>query len=239
MARHLAQDHQKAGPASRKGSAWWLLLTGILIVLLILGGIFVLPSLLPKPDPFPALCSGNFQSAKIAKVPMPATSTSPDGEPIGLSEGANIFDLQRPNQQEVQYKLQAAQATTNDPQNVMSLLKNAISSDQTDAEAHIYLENWQVLGSNHPHITFVVGVSFPSLLAEGSRGALQGAFTAQKECNDRNWQDASKMLIVLMIANMDDNTPDDSAKSATFVVNQIADQAVKDPTILCNYGLAS
>ena len=193
----------------------------------------MLPSLLPKPPIFPTLCSGNFQSANTAAVPTPATSTSPDGEPIGLSEGANIFDLQRLNPQEVRYKLQAAQATTNDSQNVVLSLKNAISSDPTDAEAQIYLENWQVLGSNHPHITFVVGVNFAFTSAGGSsRSTLQGAFNAQKECNDQNQEEDTKTQIVLMIANIGGNNPADRANSATFVANQIADQAVQDPTIV-------
>jgi ABC-type branched-subunit amino acid transport system substrate-binding protein len=93
-----------------------------------------------------------------------------------------------------------------------------------------------VLGSNHSHITLVVGVNFASPSPEKSRGTLQGAFTAQKECNDHNRQDASKTLIVLMIANIDDNTTADSARRATFVANQIADQANKDPTILAIMG---
>jgi ABC-type branched-subunit amino acid transport system substrate-binding protein len=216
-----------------------LSLVSVLIFMLVLGGCCD-PSKVPSKVPFPALCRRNFQStntsASTATVPTPPTSIAPDGEPIGLSEGANIFDLQRSNQDEVQYKLKAAQAIANDPQAVKPLLNKAISSDQTDAEAKIYLENWEVLRSNHPHITFVVGVSFASLLAGGSRGALQGAFTAQKECNDRNWQDASKTLIVLMIANIDDNTSDESSNSAKIVADQIADQESKDPTILAIMG---
>src|SRR5579859_6272827 len=205
----------------------------IIIFTLVLGCVLVLPSLLHKPSPlFPALCSGNFQSTNTSIIPTPATETSPDGEPIGLSEGATIFDLNRPNQQEVQDKLQAAQDWVNNPQDVASSLTNAISSDQTDAEAQIYLENWQVLSSNHPHVTFVVGVSFESNSDGASDGVLQGAFNAQKECNTHNKQDDSKTQIVLMIANIGGNNPDDRASSATLVTNQIADQASKDPTII-------
>jgi ABC-type branched-subunit amino acid transport system substrate-binding protein len=217
----------------------YVALASIIVVPLIFGSIFSLPLLLRKPSPelFPALCNGNFQSANVATVPTPATSTSPDGEPIGLSEGANIFDLHRPNEQEVQYKLQAAQATTNDPQIVVSLLNDAIRTDQTDAEAQIYLENWKVLNSKHPYITLVVGVSFAFSSAGGSRvddagtsrGALQGAFTAQKECNEQNKQNNAKTQIVLMIANVGGNR---SSKSAEFVADQIVDQASKDPTIV-------
>ena len=57
-------------------------------------------------------------------------------------------------------------------------------------------------------------------------------FTAQKECNNQNQQDNSKTQIVLMIANIGGNSPDDRASSAMFVANQIVDQAVKDPTIV-------
>jgi eukaryotic-like serine/threonine-protein kinase len=212
----------------------------IILAMLVLGTVFVLPALLPKPPIFPALCSGNFHSANAATVPTPATSTSHDGEPIGLSEGANIFDLHRPNLNEVQYKLQAAQATANDPQDVVPSLKNAIRSDQADAEAQIYQENRQVLGSKHPHITVVVGVSFASTFAGGSsRSTLQGAFAAQKECNAQSKQNDGNTQVVLMLANIGGNTPADRASSAAFVANQIADQAVKDTTIVGIMGWSS
>ena len=210
----------------------WLQIT--ILVMLICGSAFVLPSLLGKSsrDLFPALCSGKFQSLNSRRVPLPAASTSSDGEPIGLSEGATIFDLHRPNLNALQYKRQAAQDTTNDPQNVVSSLKKALSIDQTDAEAWIYLENWRVLGSNHPHITFVVGVSFASNATPASRGALQGAYTAQKECNEQNQQDTSKTQIVLLIANVGDDDPDDPARNAKFVADQIVDQARRDTAIV-------
>jgi ABC-type branched-subunit amino acid transport system substrate-binding protein/transcriptional regulator with XRE-family HTH domain len=211
----------------------WIYIT--ITALLVLGGAFVLSSLLrskPSPDLFPALCGGKFQSGDHARVPLPAVSTSSDGEPIGLSEGAIIFDLHRPNLDTLQYKHQAARATMNDPQNVESSLKKSLSIDQTDAEAWIYLENWRVLGSNHPHITFVVGVNFQPDAAPASRGALQGAYTAQKECNEQNRQDPGKTLIVLMIANIGRDDPDYPARNAEFVTNQLVDQARKDATIV-------
>ena len=158
----------------------------IMVLMLTLGGVFVLPSILFKlsPDLFPALCSGNFELANTFAnttiVNTPETSTALDGDLIGLSEGANVFGLQRPNHDEVQYKLQAAQATTKDPQNVVSSLKNAINSDPTDAEAQIYLENWKVLKSNHPHITFVVGASFAYKSDGASDSALQGSIYCTK-----------------------------------------------------------
>jgi ABC-type branched-subunit amino acid transport system substrate-binding protein len=207
----------------------------VLIVVIVLGGVFILPSLLPKPSPdlFPVLCSGSFQSANVGPVAMPP---SPDGEKIGLSEGSNIFDLHRPNQQEVQYKLQAAQTTTNNPQDAVSSLNDAIKSDPTDAEAQIYLENSKVLGSNHPYITVVVGVNFMSSSLGASRSILQGAYTAQKECNDHSQQDGSRTQIVLMIANIGGNNPDDRAQNAKSVADQIVDQAAKDPTIVAIMG---
>src|SRR5205085_5149944 len=122
------------------------------------------------------------------------------------------------------------QATMKDPQIVASWLKNALSIDPTDAEAQIYLENWKALGSNHPRLTFVVGVSFAS---DASRNVLQGAFVAQKECNEQNRQDSSKAQIVLMIANVDgDGNGNINNDSAKFVADQIVDQAHKDPTIV-------
>jgi ABC-type branched-subunit amino acid transport system substrate-binding protein/transcriptional regulator with XRE-family HTH domain len=210
----------------------WICMT--VVVLLVIGGAFVFPSLLRKSssDLFPALCSGKFQSSNSRRVPLPTAGTSSDGEPIGLSEGKIIFDLHRPNPNALQYKRQAAQATTNDPQNVVSSLRKALSIDQTDAEAWIYLENWRVLGSNRPHITFVVGVNFDSNAAPASRGALQGAYTAQKECNEQNRQDTSKARIVLLIANVGGDDPDDPARDEKFVADQIVDQARKDTTIV-------
>lgn len=203
--------------------------------MLVLGDILVFLFILHKssPDLFPVLCSGKFQSSIRRSIAKPlVTSTSSDGQPIGLSRGTNIFDLQRRNPQEVQYKVQAAQQMVDDPQLVVPSLENAISSDPADAEARIYLENWDVLGSNHPQITIVVGVSFATTTAAGSRSALQGAFTAQKKCNDQNRQDPGKTQIILMIANITGNNPDDRARSAVFVANQIADQASNDPTIV-------
>jgi ABC-type branched-subunit amino acid transport system substrate-binding protein/transcriptional regulator with XRE-family HTH domain len=208
----------------------------LIVVIVVIGGVFVLPFLLPKSstDLFPPLCSGNFQSTNTTFIPTPATGTSPDGEPIGLSKGEHIFDLQRPNPNapEVQDKLQAAQDWVDNPQGVVSSLENAIRNDPADAEAQIYLENWEVLGSNHPHITLAVGVNFALTTASASRGTLQASFTAQKECNNQNQQDSSKTQIVLMIANIGGNTLGDSASSAKFVTDQIADQAAKDPTIV-------
>jgi eukaryotic-like serine/threonine-protein kinase len=243
------KDYSVTAPFTKGGEAsatvrflclywvWNFFVVGIMVVMVFVS-IFVLPSLrhIPSSDSSPALCSGNFQSASIGPVATPPTSTSPDGEPIGLSEGANIFDLNRPNQQEVQYKLQAALATTNNPQDVMSSLEDAIKSDPTDAEAQIYLENWQVLTSNHPHITLVVGVNFMSSSLGASRSILQGSFTAQKECNDHSKQDGSRTQIVLMIANIGGNNPDDRAQNAKSVADQIVDQAAKDPTIVAIMG---
>jgi hypothetical protein len=218
-----------------------------MLVLLALGGVVVFPK--PSPDLFPALCSGNFRlentNANTGIVPTPESHRAPDGELIGLSEGAQAFDLRRANNDEVQYKREAAEATTNDPDKVTFSLDNAIHSDRADAEAQIYRENWKVLNSGHPHLTFVVGVGFPSSsassssikeasvdYAESSRDTLQGAFSAQKECNDRNQQDG-KTQIVLMIANIGEsvygNNIDENAK---FVADQIANQAKQDKTIV-------
>src|SRR5579859_3770094 len=178
----------------------------ILLVTVAFGVFFVSSSLIPKTPIFPTLCSSNFQSintsANTITIPTPVTSTSPDREPIGLSEGTTIFDLQRPNPQEVQDKLQGAQDWVDNPQGVVLSLQNALNIDQTDAEAQIYLENWKVLASKHPHLTFVVGVNFASSPTGASRDVLQGAFTAQKECNNHNNQDNSRTQIILMIANI-------------------------------------
>lgn len=209
----------------------------LLIIMILLMPILYSCSSSPNPVTFSPLCNANFQSAnttaKNAIVPTPATELSDDGEPVGLSEGATIFDLHRSDFQD---KRQAAQDWGNNPQGVFSSLQNALDSDPTDAEARIYLENWKVLTSNHPHITFVVGVSFVSSSAEESRGILQGTFTAQKECNSQNWGNASRTLVVLMIANIGGSTPLKSAWSAKVVANQIVDQARKDPAMLAIMG---
>jgi branched-chain amino acid transport system substrate-binding protein len=210
----------------------WIYIT--IIVLLAFGGAFASAFMLHKlsPELFPALCAGKFQSLNSGRVPLPVAGTSSDGEPIGLSEGEIIFDLHRPNLDALQYKRQAAQATATDPQNVISSLRKALTIDQTDAESWIYLENWRVLGSNHPHITFVVGVNFEANATPASRGALQGAYTAQKECNDQNRRNTSKVQVVLLIANVGRDDPDDPDRGAKFVTDQIVDQAHKDATIV-------
>jgi eukaryotic-like serine/threonine-protein kinase len=213
-----------------------ILLSIMLLLMPVLGSC----SSSPNPVTFSPLCHENFPSAntpaKVAIVPTPATSLSDDGEPIGLSEGANVFDLHRSDFQD---KHQAAQDWRNNPQGVVSSLQNALKRDPTDAEAQIYLENWKVLRSNHPYLTFVVGVSFSSSSAKGSsRDVLQGAFTAQKECNDQKQQDG-KTKIVLMIGNIGGNTLDDRASNAKFVANQIADQTVQNKTLVAIMGWAT
>jgi ABC-type branched-subunit amino acid transport system substrate-binding protein len=221
-------------------TASMMMLVCMIILMLCFGSVGRFVPILSRPL-FPALCSDNFGAANMSATDMSGSLLPPrpsNGDLIGLSEGATIFDR---NRSDFQDKRQAAQDWVDgNDQDVRSSLQNAIDKDQTDAEAQIYLENRRVLVGSHPHITFVVGVSFSSSPPEGSpvdyngssRSILQGAFIAQKECNDQNKGDPSKALIVLMIANTGLSIDGKNRVGAHSVANWIVERTQKDPTIV-------
>ena len=169
---------------------------------------------------FPSMCSGNFASGTNSIVSPLPTQTIADGESIGLSEGLTIFDVTRSNAQEVQYKKDAAAASSLAQKT--AFWNDAYNSDPTDAEAQIYLEDQNVLTSSlHPHITIVVGVTFAPIYAGGTRGVLQAALTAQKECNALN-QQAGQAQVVLILANIGGADTNTIGSSAKYVAKQIA-----------------
>src|SRR5260370_32708779 len=107
-----------------------------------------------------------------------------NGEYIGISDGTFCFDTNT-GRTDASLKQQAAQKlAAGDSSSAETLLSQAVSTDTSDAEAQIYLEDLVVSGS--PHITIVVA----TMLTGGSgtypigRDDLQGAYVAQKEFND-------------------------------------------------------
>jgi hypothetical protein len=130
-----------------------------------------------------------------------STITLPDGEQIGLSEGTHIFDTHR-DSAEVQEKVQAAQKLANSEfGDGIALLSDVTHNDKGDAEAQIYLANQKVFQSNRPYITIVIGTTFTPNFVGYGRDILQGAFLAQKECNEQH-QGSDQTQVVLLIANV-------------------------------------
>jgi len=79
---------------------------------------------------------------------------APNGEYIGISDGTFAFDT-NPGRTDASLKQQAAQKlAAGDSSGAETLLSQAASTDTSDAEAQIYLEDLVVSGS--PHITIVV-----------------------------------------------------------------------------------
>jgi len=86
----------------------------------------------------------------------------------------------------------------------------ATNNDQTDAESWIYQENIQALQAGNPYY-IAVGASFSGASVFGGREFLQGAYTAQKEINQRGGINGHQ--IVLVLAN-DGSTSDGATQSA-------------------------
>lgn len=101
---------------------------------------------------------------------------------IGISDGTFAFDTT--NRTDSTFKQQAATALANkDRQGAETLLRQAVATDPSDAEAHIYLEDLRVLDSGSPYITIVVGTMLSQDNIGVGRDNLQGAYIAQMEYN--------------------------------------------------------
>src|SRR5260370_4516520 len=148
-----------------------------------------------SPTPIPTAATSNGIGANKAA----------DGETIGISDGTFAFDT-NPGRTDTSLKQQAAQRLkANDTSGAETLLSQAVSTDTSDAEAQIYLEDLVVSGS--PHITIVVA----TMLTGGSgtyavgRDDLQGAYVAQKEFND-GAKLRTGVQVRLIIANSSSHT---------------------------------
>jgi serine/threonine protein kinase len=127
-----------------------------------------------------------FLSRSSSTTTNPIRVTKIGSESIGLSDGSFTFDTARIDGS---YKVQAAQVlqkNSNDRGTASSFLNQGIAIDSNDPEAHIYLEDLNVLSSGSPYITLVVGtmLSGSAELVGVGRDNLQGAYVAQKEYND-------------------------------------------------------
>jgi ABC-type branched-subunit amino acid transport system substrate-binding protein len=91
----------------------------------------------------------------------------------------------------------------------------ATNNDQTDAESWIYQENHRAQTAGVAPYYVAVGGSFSGRDVSTGRQILQGAYTAQKEINDRGGIDGH--LIALVLAD-DASTSDGALQSARKVV---------------------
>ncbi|WP_376793552.1 ABC transporter substrate-binding protein [Thermogemmatispora sp.] len=146
---------------------------------------------------------------------------------IGISDGRAAFDTERPDGR---LKQQAAQRLQmGDVGGAAALWQSALSVDENDAEALIYLEDQRVLSSGSPYITLVVAtmLSGPDPAAVGAgRGDLQGAYLAQREYNS-NARLGAGLQVRLLIANSGG-----SSLFAITVAQQIVQAAQADRTIV-------
>ncbi|GCE19394.1 protein kinase domain-containing protein [Dictyobacter kobayashii] len=206
---------------------WSFLL--LIVVLIIIGAlIFVLPNLgHPIPpgggaQPIGGTSQTGAQSGQTNANPISVTTIK--GEAIGLSDGKYVFDTQRAA--DADYKKQAVQAMAQgNTSKANTFWNDAINGDSSDAEAHIYQEDLNVLSSGSPYITFVVGTILTGPNAGVGYDNLQGAYVAQHEWNSQHTLGNVKVRLIIA------NTGSDSG-NATTVANQIVQAAAKDPTIV-------
>nr|BBH93773.1 hypothetical protein KTA_19720 [Thermogemmatispora argillosa] len=213
-----------------------LIVIGLLVVILGATVLLALPRLTG---------AGGSTAARPGASPAPPTAPSPPPLPngiggypvtdpatgqkdyIGISDGRAAFDTNRPDGK---LKQQAAQhLQSGDVGGAAALWQSALSVDENDAEALIYLEDQRVLSSGSPYITFVVAtmLSGPDPAAVGAgRGDLQGAYLAQKEYNSSG-KLGGGLQVRLLIANSGGNS-----LFATTVAQQIVQAARADKTIV-------
>ena len=156
----------------------------------------------------------------------PISTTTVNGESLGLSYGKVAFDTNRPDCKSCDYKKQAAEKLVQgDGAGAQSLWRAAIGQDSSDAEAYIYLENQSVLASGRPYITLVVGTILTGQDASVGRENLQGAYIAQKEYNTNNG--LGGVQVRLLIANAGSNPG-----NVQPIAKQVVQAIQKDPTIV-------
>lgn len=146
-----------------------------------------------------------------------------DGEMIGVSNGSFAFDVTRPDGA---LKQQAAAALKSGNGNqAQALWQQAISLENNDPEALIYLENQKVLAAGGAHVTIVVATMLTGSNASVGRDDLQGAYVAQKTYNDGSRLDG--VGVVLLIASAGSQS-----SNAPTVAHQIVQAAQADPTVI-------
>jgi ABC-type branched-subunit amino acid transport system substrate-binding protein len=196
--------------AKKRGRNW--LATGALLlgaaVLIIGGTVFI---------------TRRSQGASSTSGTQPISVRTIGNEVIGISDGSTAFDV---NRKDGSLKQQAAdKLKQGDTGGALSLYSQAIATESNDGEALIYQEDLRIAST--PHITFVVGAmpSGDSSLVGVSRDILQGAYLAQKECNDSNKLPGVKVRLLIASSGGD-------PKNVTLVTQQIVQLAKSDPTFV-------
>ncbi|MGH2506311.1 MAG: CHAT domain-containing protein, partial [Ktedonobacteraceae bacterium] len=221
---------------------WQRLLCGVMAIILLcslfFGGYEILRqltnntcninrSLSPITYPTVAINSTPDALSVFTNEPGMEICTDSDGEFIGLSNGATIFDtksLAYPTMH------QAAQAYMNDNlSGYESLLTSAtntgIGGDPANAEAKIYDENYNVLTTGQSYIIIVVVTAFDPTGIGGSRDILQGAYVAQKKYNDSRVENSPQLVLLIANSGSDPN-------NAKIVANDILQLRKTHPNII-------
>jgi serine/threonine protein kinase len=191
----------------RHSNVWLLLVLLLIIVALGLGSAFAA---------FFYLHSGSKNNGiYVTKV---------GNEYIGISDGSFAFDTS--NRIDGTLKTQAAQSfQKGDLVSAVSQWKAALAQDSNDAEALIYLENYNIM--NSPSIiTLVVATMLSGSNTSVGRDDLQGAYVAQKEFNDGSLLSGG-VKVRLLIANAGSQEA-----NATRVAEQIVQLAQSDKTFV-------
>lgn len=154
----------------------------LVVVVVLIGGVLLLPQILSSRKPGGTGGSGSQPTSAPPSNPISVRQVG--NETIGISDGSFAFDT---NRADGDLKKRAAEAyQKGDVSSAMSLMRSAVAQDSSDAEALIYLQNYQLRLSNAKYVTFVVG-TMPSgneAIVNVARDNLQGAYVAQKEFND-------------------------------------------------------
>ncbi len=199
----------------------------ILVLLLIFGGVFfALPYVRnhfgSSTGSTPTTGTGGTPSGVVNGI---GVTKAPDGEYIGISDGSFAFDTGAGRTDGSLKTQAAARIKANDVSGAEALLSQAIATDTSDAEAHIYLEDQKVLASGNPYVTFVVATMITGANNGVGRDDLQGAYIAQEEFN--NGAKLGNVQVRLLIANSGNE-----ASYATTVAQQIVQLAQSDKTFV-------
>jgi ABC-type branched-subunit amino acid transport system substrate-binding protein len=135
------------------------------------------------------------------------------GNVVGLSAGATILDITSANYDEMQKG--AAAVRNGDLSGAQSHFQTVITTDPSNAEAWIYMENLRVLSTTDNYVAVVLGLDITSGRTGSSRDSMQGAYLAQIAYNQSAPQRNNPSLVVIL-ANSGANPA-----NTTWVAEQI------------------
>ncbi|HLZ22309.1 MAG TPA: hypothetical protein VKQ30_09320 [Ktedonobacterales bacterium] len=186
-----------------------LMLLGAILALIVLigGGVLYIVS--------PHLSSGARATSTATADDRAALYQS---RGIALSSGDFVLDTQRTDNN---LKQRAAVAlASGDSHSALSDYESAIASDQSDAEAAIYLEDLRLQSSGAPSVTVVAAIAFgaPSDTAQ-ARAELQGVFLAQQYINSNQLLPGGLRVRVLIL-NSGPNS-DDASTACNVLLQEI------------------